>query len=100
MSSWLGIKAEIQEEHTCYLNQKNTGSNFWACESSTGYALNAVAYAGNEGYQVCRNLGQGIVLTLMKPYYETGRDVCTDDFFTSYNLANLPLEKMQLLLKQ
>ena len=35
---------------------------FWACESSTGYALNAIAYGGKEGDQVHRNLGQDIVL--------------------------------------
>ena len=66
---------------------------FWAFESSTGYALIAIAYAGKEGDQVHRNLGQDIVLRLLEPYYETGRDVCTDNFFTSYNLAKLLLEK-------
>ena len=66
---------------------------FWACESSTGYALNAIAYGGKEGDQVHRNLGQDIVLRLLEPYYETGRDVCTINFFTSYNLAKLLLEK-------
>ena len=66
---------------------------FWACESSTGYALNAIAYGGKEGDQVHQNLGQDIVLRLLEPYYGTGRDVCTDNFFTSYNLAKLLLEK-------
>ena len=31
---------------------------FWACESSTGHALNAMAYSGREGNRVHRNLGQ------------------------------------------
>ena len=66
---------------------------FWVCVSSTGYALNAIAYGGKEGGQVHRNLGQDIVLRLLEPYYGTGRDVCTDNFFTSYNLAKLLLEK-------
>ena len=66
---------------------------FWACESSTGYALNAIATGGKEGDQVHQNLGQGIVLRLLEPYYGTGRDVCTDNFFTSYNIAKLLLEK-------
>ena len=66
---------------------------FWACKSSNGYALNAIAYGGKEGDQVHRNLGQDIVLRLLEPYYGTGRDVCTDNFFTSYNLAKLLLEK-------
>ena len=33
------------------------------------------------------------MLRLLEPYYGTGRDVCTDNFFTSYNLAKLLLEK-------
>ena len=66
---------------------------FWGCKSSTGYALNAIANGGKEGGQVHRNLGQDIVLRLLEPYYGTGRDVCTDNFFTSYNLAKLLLEK-------
>ena len=66
---------------------------FWASESSTGYALNAITYSGKEGDQVHQNLGQDIVLRLLEPYYGTGRDVCTDNFFTSYNLTKLLLEK-------
>ena len=38
-------------------------------------------------------LGEDIVFRLLEPYYGTGRDVCTDSFFTSYNLAKLLLEK-------
>ena len=66
---------------------------FCACESSIGYALNAIAYGGKEGDQIHRNLGQDIVLRFLEPYYETGRDVCTDNFFTSYDLAKLLPEK-------
>ena len=66
---------------------------FWAYKSSTGYALNAIAYDGREGDQVHRNLGQDIVLRLLEPYYRTRKDVCTDKFFTSYNLAKLLLKK-------
>ena len=33
------------------------------------------------------------MLRLLESYYGTGRDVCTDNFFTSYNLAKLLLEK-------
>ena len=71
---------------------------FWACESSTGYALNAMAYGGREGDRVYRNSGQDVVMKLVEPYFETGRDVCTDNFFTTYNLAKLLLEKKLTLL--
>ena len=71
---------------------------FWACESSTGYALNAMAYGSREGDRVHRNLGQDVVMKLVEPYFETSRDVCTDNFFTIYNLAKLLLEKKLTLL--
>ena len=60
---------------------------FWACESSSGYALNGIPNGGKEGDQVYRNLAQDIVMRLLEPYFKTGRDVCTDNFFTSYTLA-------------
>ena len=37
-------------------------------------------------------------MKLVEPYFETGRDVCTDNFFTTYNLAKLLLEKKLTLL--
>ena len=71
---------------------------FWACESSSGYVLNGILYGGKEGDQVHRNLVQDIVMQLLEPYFGTGRDVCTDNFFTSYNLAKLLLQKNLTLL--
>ena len=37
-------------------------------------------------------------MKLVEPYFETGRDVCTDNFFTTCNLAKLLLEKKLTLL--
>ena len=61
---------------------------FWACESNTGYRLNAIAYGGKEGNRVHHNLAQDIVLKVVEPWYGTGRDICTNNYFTSYTLAN------------
>ena len=72
--------------------------HFLACESSTGYAVNASTYDGKEGDQVHRNLGQDIALKLLEPYCGTGRDVCTVNFFLRYNFAKLLLEKNLPLL--
>ena len=71
---------------------------FWACESSTGYGLNAVAYGGKEGNRVHHNLAQDIVLKVVEPWYGTGRDVCTDNYFTSYSLAQLLLQQNLTIL--
>ena len=38
------------------------------------------------------------MLKLLEPYYGTGRDVCTDNFFLYFNLAKLLLEKNLALL--
>ena len=71
---------------------------FWSCESNTGYALNAIAYAGKEGNRIHHNLAQDIVLKVVKPLYGTGRDICTDNYFTSYTLANQLLQQNLTLL--
>jgi len=71
---------------------------FWACESNSGYALNAMAYGGKEGNSVHHNLAQDVVMKLLQPWYGTGRDVCTDNYFTSYSLAQqLLLQNLTLL---
>ena len=72
---------------------------FWACESSSGYALNGIPYDGKEGDQVHRNLAQNIAMRLLEPHFGTGRDVCTDNFFTSYDLAKLLLQENLTLLR-
>ena len=54
---------------------------FWVCGSSSGYALNGIPYDGKEGDQAYRNLAQDIVMRLLEPYFGTGRDVCTYNFF-------------------
>ena len=71
---------------------------FWACESSSGYVLNGLRYGDKEGDQVHRNLKQDIVTRLLEPYFGKDRDVCTDNIFTSYNLAKLLLQENLTLL--
>ena len=71
---------------------------FWACESNTGYGLNAIAYGGKKGNRVHYNLAQNIVLKVVEPWYGTGRDICTDNYFTSYTLGNQLLQQNLTLL--
>ena len=71
---------------------------FWACESSSQYALNGIPYGGREGDQIHRNLVPDIVMQLLEPYFGTGRDVSTDNFF--YKLQSCqtaPAENLTLL---
>jgi hypothetical protein len=72
---------------------------FWACESSTGYALNGLLYGGRQaGDPIHHNLGHDVVMRLCQPFFGSGRDICTDNFFTSYELAVHLLEKQLTIL--
>ena len=71
---------------------------FWICESNTGYGLNAIAYGEKEGNRVHHNLAQVVVLKVVEPWYGTGKDICTDNYFTNYILANQLLQQNLTLL--
>lgn len=72
---------------------------YWATESTSGYALTAIIYTGRgPNEEPVRDLGKKLVLELLKPYYNTGRNVVTDNFFTSYSLAVELLSKNLTLL--
>ena len=49
-------------------------------------------------WKVHHNLAQDIVLKVVKPWYGTGRNICTDNYFTSYTLANQLLQQNLTLL--
>ena len=66
---------------------------FWACKTSAGYTLYAITYNG-KGDQLYRNLGQDIVFRLLEPYYQTGRDVCSDNFLPVIMLQNQWLKRI------
>ena len=60
---------------------------FWAADSNTGYALNGKIYLGRTPSQQGpeRELGKKIVLELMKPFYNTGRNVVMDNFLPRFH---------------
>ena len=72
---------------------------FWACESTTGYALNGLIYTGKpiDG-PPHKNLAFVVVFELVKPFANTGREIVTDRFFTSHMLAVRLLELNLTLL--
>ena len=67
---------------------------FW-----TGYAFNAMAYDAKDGDQVQRNLGQGIGFTMLRLYFAAGKDIYTDNLFTSHYLDKLLLEQNLALIQ-
>ena len=101
-----------REQTACWLPRKNSWANihfvqtkkyglkiFWACKYNTGYGLNAIAYGGKESNRVHHNLTQDIVLKVVEPWYGTGKDICTDNCFTSCTLANQLLQENLTLLR-
>ncbi|XP_068214087.1 piggyBac transposable element-derived protein 4-like [Palaemon carinicauda] len=62
---------------------------FWtAADTESKYMLNAFPYLGNDEFrQVNRPLSTHVVLRLMEPFTGKGRNVTTDNFFTSLQLA-------------
>ena len=65
------------------------GIKFWmAADVKTTYMLNSFLYIGKDDLRPAGvTLGKHVVLRLLELYRKTGRNVPTDNFFTSVNLA-------------
>ena len=64
------------------------GIKFWiAIDVKTKYMLNSFTYIGKDDSRSGVTLGEHIILRLLEPYRKTGRNLTTDSFFTSVNLA-------------
>ena len=63
---------------------------FWACDASNAYPLEGQLYTGKptDGPRQV-NVGERTVLDLVSSYKGSGRNVTTDNFFTSMNLCKV-----------
>ncbi|XP_066961886.1 piggyBac transposable element-derived protein 4-like [Macrobrachium rosenbergii] len=70
------------------------GVKFWlAVDSSSKYLVNGFPYLGKDAHRPSnQSLSEFVVLQLMDPFLGKGRNVTTDNFFTSVKLAE-QLEK-------
>jgi hypothetical protein len=76
------------------------GIKFWlAVDVKSKYLVNGFPYLGkDETRPQGQRLGESVVLRLMEPYVEKGRNVTTDNFFTSLKLAeDLQLKKTSIV---
>lgn len=63
---------------------------FWACDSETAYPLQGQLYTGKPaGGERQVNVGEKTVLDLVASYKNSGRNVTTDNFFTTLQLAHV-----------
>ena len=60
---------------------------FWACEAQSGFALNVWIYTGKGREGGHKHLGKDVVLKLAEQFSGSGREIVTDNFFTSHELA-------------
>ena len=55
---------------------------FWLAEAESDFALNAKIYTDRDhNGPPERNLGKNVVMALTEPYYHTGRDIVTINFY-------------------
>lgn len=58
------------------------GIKLWAAADRTGYISNSQLYTGKIDNKREVNQGLRVVLDMVEPFYETGRGITTDNFFT------------------
>ena len=65
------------------------GIKFWlAVDMKSKYILNAIPYLGkDEARRATQRLSESVVIKLVEPYLGKGRNITTDNFFTSTHLA-------------
>jgi hypothetical protein len=75
------------------------GIKIWSlCDNGTHYVSNLQVYLGKEGPSPEQNQGARVVKQLMSHLYGTGRNVTTDNFFTSHDLGQFLLSQNITLL--
>ncbi|XP_025752868.1 uncharacterized protein LOC102077962 [Oreochromis niloticus] len=65
------------------------GIKFWvACDLKSKYICNVLPYLGKDPNRPSgQRLSENVVMRLMEPFLDKGRNVTTDNFFTSLSLA-------------
>ncbi len=65
------------------------GIKYWLiCDAQTNYVLNAIPYVGKDEQRPDdRGLSDHVTLSLAKPYFGSGMNITTDNFFTNLKVA-------------
>lgn len=71
---------------------------WWLNESTTGYPLKFNIYTGSADQSAGLGRGYDVVMSLMPQYFNSGRNLTVDNFFTSVDLALKLLEKKITIL--
>ncbi|KAM9746554.1 uncharacterized protein ACNS7B_010501 isoform 2-T2 [Menidia menidia] len=89
----------------CFLQYTATkpdkfGIKFWvACDLKTKYVCNILPYLGKDPTRPRgERVSESVVMRLMEPFLDKGRNVTTDNFFTSLSLAKRLLSRNSTIL--
>ncbi|TNM96340.1 hypothetical protein fugu_016001 [Takifugu bimaculatus] len=87
----------------CFLQYSKPGTfgiRFWvACDLKTKYVCNILPYLGKDPTQPRgERVSESVVMRLMEPFLDKGRNVTTDNFFTSLSLAKQLLSRNTTIL--
>jgi len=75
------------------------GIKFWlAVNIESKYIVNGFPYLGKDETRSSQSLGEFVTLTLAEPYLDRGRNITTDNFFTSIPLAQKLLARKTTLV--
>uniref|UniRef100_A0A8C1ZSM4 PiggyBac transposable element-derived protein domain-containing protein n=2 Tax=Cyprinoidei TaxID=30727 RepID=A0A8C1ZSM4_CYPCA len=76
------------------------GIKFWvACDLKSKYICNVLPYLGKDPSRPSgERLSENVVMRLMEPFLDKGRNVTTDNFFTSLSLAHKLLSRKTTIL--
>ena len=75
------------------------GIKFWlAVDVESKYIVNGFPYLGKDEARSSQSLDEFVTLTLAEPYLERGRNITTDNFFTSIPLAQKLLARKTTLV--
>ncbi|CAJ1079156.1 uncharacterized protein LOC109196619 [Xyrichtys novacula] len=76
------------------------GIKFWvACDLKSKYICNVLPYLGKDPSRPSgERLSENVVMRLMEPFLDKGRNVTTDNFFTSLSLAQQLLRRKTTIL--
>ncbi|XP_048857205.1 uncharacterized protein LOC125724512 [Brienomyrus brachyistius] len=76
------------------------GIKFWvACDLKSKYICNVLPYLGKDpSCPSGERLSENVVMRLMEPFLDKGRNVTTDNFFTSLSLAQKLLSRKTTIL--
>ena len=66
---------------------------FWICDAKNGYALQSIPYCGKLNNEREVGLAENVVLKLSERYFNSGRNIFMDRFFSSHSVAIKLLEK-------